>query len=248
MDSKINVMGIDIDYISLLTLKKKTLEYLTNDRLNIYVFLSTKLVGEAVEDKELETCLKEADFLLPGVEQIFDIQSQPLSKKNMVNGYHSFLELIDKMDKTYTIYVLASQESAVDKITSYCKLNFPKVTIIGTYNQKEDWTDEQLVNAINSANPDMIVNTIPTPVEGKWVATYWQQLNSRLYIGLGAIFDIMVSELKAPPLLIRKLHLLSLYHKIRGFQKHKSCATRIFRRKVEQYNTKKGDNDNGTTY
>lgn len=247
MNRIINVMGIDINHISFQTLKSTTSEYLNNDRLNSYVFLSTQLIEETAEDIELAQSLKEADLLLPGEEQVYGVQPKPLVKKNMVMGYRSLLELADKMEKPYTVYFMGADQNAIDRMTTFTMRNFTKLRIVGVYDQQEQWTDEQLVNAINSANPDMIINTIPTPMEGKWVASYGQQINAKLYIGLGSIFDTMVSELKDPPLLFRKLHLLTLYHKIRGYRKHKSLRLRIFRRKVEQYNTKKGENENGST-
>ncbi len=248
MDSKINVMGLEIDHITYQTLKKKTSENLISDRLSVYVFLSTKLIEYAAEDEALKESLAEAEYLLPGYEQVYGTQAQTLAKKNMVMAYHTLLEVASRMDHTHTVYLLAAQDSDITRITTYVKSNFHKLKIIGTYASQDEWTDEQLLNSINSANPDIIVNTIDYPVEGKWVAEYGQQISAKLYIGLGAIFTTMVSELKDPPVLIQKLHLLSLYHKIRGYRKHKSLHLRIFRRKVEQYNTKKGDNENGTTY
>lgn len=247
MESKINVMGIDIDHISYQTLRRATLEYLRNDRMDSYIFLSTRLIEEAAKDPLLAESMSQADLLLPGDERIYGVQEKPLIKKNMVMGYTSLLELAGKTEHIYTVYLLAEQKRILDKIIKYIEHNFPKIKIIGSYNQEENWTDEQLVNSINSVNPDILMNTIPLPTEVFWVATYGQQISAKLYIGLGAIFDVMVSELKEPPVFIRKLHLHTLYHKIRGYGKHKSLRMCIFRRKVEQYNTKKGDNENGTT-
>ncbi len=248
MVNKVNVMGIEIDHISFQTLKRTTSYFLSNERLNIYIFLTTRLIEETLQDPELAQALKEADLLLPGVQPVCNLRSQSLPKKKMVKGYDSLLELVDKMEKPHTIYLLGTQESAIQRMITYVSRNFLKLKIVGTYNQQEGWTDEQLLNVINSVNPDIIINTIPTPFEGKWVAALRQQISAKLYIGLVAIFDTMVAELKDPPLLFRKLHLLSLYHKIRGYRIHRLLRSRIFERKVEQYNTKKGENKNGTTY
>ncbi len=239
MDRKINLMGIEVDHISFQTLKRMTAEYLMNDTLNRFILLSTKLIEEALKDPELADSLKEVDYLLPGEDHVYGTAPDFLPEKGMVTGYHSLLELLGKMEKHHTVYLMAPNEGHIKKITTYCDRHFAKIRIVGNYNQKEEWTDEQLLNAINSVSPDVLINTIPSPVEGKWVSTFGQQINAKLYIGLGGIFDTMVSELKPPPFLIRKLHLLSLYHKLRGRGQYKLFKNRIFRSKVEQYNTKK---------
>ena len=248
MNSIINVMGIDINHISYQAFKKTTLEYLKNDGLNSYVFLSTKLIEAAAENEELSANLKEVDLLLPGEDQVYGGIKLPFARKNMVMGYHALLELASKMDKVYTVYFLAESDTDITKITNFTRINFPRLRVVGTYVRQDEWTAEQLVNAINSANPDMVINTCSIPMESRWVVSYLQQISAKLYIGLGAIFPTMVSELKEPPILIRKLHLIALYHKIRGYHKHRSLRIRIFKRKVEQYNTKKGDKEDGTTY
>ncbi len=232
-------MGIEVDHISFQTLKRMTAEYLVNDTLNRYILVSTKLIEEALEDPELVDSLKAVDYLLPGEDQVYGIVPGLLPGKGMVTGYHSLLELLGKMEKPHTVYLMAPNEGVIKKISRYCDRYFPKISITGTYNQQEEWTDELILNAINSVNPDILVNTIPSPVEGKWVATFGQQIDAKLYIGLGGIFDTMVSQLKDPPFLIRKLHMISLYHKLKGRGQYKLIKYRIFRRKVEQYNTKK---------
>ena len=239
MDRKINMMGIEVDYISFQTLKRMTAEFLTNDTLNRCILLSTELIEEALKDSELADSLKAVDYLLPGEDQVYGTAPDFMPEKGMVTGYHSLLELLGKMENHHTVYLMAPHEGHIKKITTYCDRYFPKIRIVGNYNQQEEWTDEQLLNAINSVNPDILVNTIPSPVEGKWVSTFGQQIDAKLYIGLGGIFDTMVSDQKEPPFLIRKLHLLSLYHKLRGRGQYKLFRNRIFRRKVEQYNTKK---------
>lgn len=247
MESKINVMGIDIDHISYQALRRTTVEFLRNDRLDSYIFLSTRLIEEATKDALLADNLKQMDLLLPGDEQVFGVQEKPLVRKNMVMGYSSLLELVGKSEHCHTVYILAEENKILDAMLRYIERNFSKIKVIGTYDKQENWTDEQLINSINSLNPDVVINTIPYPVEVNWVATYGQQVSAKLYIGLGDIFEVMLLELKEPPVFIRRLHLGNVYHKILGYRKHKSMRMRIFRRKVEQYNTKKGDNENGVS-
>lgn len=247
MNSVVNVKGLNIHHMSFLTLKKAIVEYLNDDRLSICVLVSTKLMKEAIEDQELGHSLQQADLLLPGEKQVFALESDPMDLEDVVSGYSAILELLDKMENSHTLYLLATEKRAIDRMTRYAKNHFPKLNIVGAYNQQDQWTDQQLVNAINSANPDMIVNTIPTPVEGKWITEYGLQINAKLYIGLGAIFHGMVSELKDPPMVFRKLHLSSLYNRFKQCRNNKFLHLRIFRLKIEQYNTKKGEKENGTT-
>lgn len=76
---------------------------------------------------------------------------------------------------------------------------------------------------------------------------YRTQVNAKLFLGMGGVLDAMIFEHKEPPAIVKTLHLEGLYEKFIDRKKDRALSARIFRKRVAQYNNKKGEDDNGIT-
>lgn len=246
MHAKTKILGVEVDVLSQQYLHDITKEYLTNDRLNIYFLLTTEMIEVAQKEEEFYQCLEVADLLLPGQEHIVTLGEEDEDFPDIAIGYSALLEMAKRMSKEKVIFFLCPNQAMIQKIESYTRRNLPNFRVQGYYSYEDHLGDEHIINSINTVAPDIIISTLPTPLQEQWIAEYRTQVNAKLYIAMGTVINEMIQEYKEPPKVIKLLHLQKWYTRIRKHHSSKSLRSRIFRRKVEQYNNKKGEESNGT--
>lgn len=244
MHTKTSIMGVEVDLISLANLQSVTNEYLSNDRLNIYFLLTSELMREAENNETYRNCLQQADLILPGKQHMITMSEELSKLPEMAIGYNALLSMAQEVHGKRSIFLLCEDKKRVERMSEYVQMNVPMFRIVGSYTYEEHLGDEQIINAINAVVPDIVISTLPSPLQEEWIVTYALKVNAKLYIGMGGVIDAMISDTKQPPALIRNLHLENLYYKFKG--SNDSLRSRIFQRKLAQYNNKKGEDDNGT--
>lgn len=246
MHAKTNIMGVEVDILSQEYLRTITEEYLSNDRLNIYFLLTGEIIEAAEKDEEFRKYLEVADLLLPGEEHIISLEQGEEEFPDIAIGYTTLLDLAKGMSTEKVIFFLCQDKNVIRKIENYTKRYLQNFKVQGYYSYEDHLGDEQIINSINAVAPDIIISTLPTPLQEKWITEYRTQVNAKLYIGMGGVMDAMIKEFKEPPNFIKKLHLVNWYNRIRKNRTNLAFRSRIFKHKVEQYNNKKGEDDNGT--
>ncbi|MDO5291620.1 MAG: WecB/TagA/CpsF family glycosyltransferase [bacterium] len=246
MHKKTDIMGVKVDLVSQDYLLNITNEYLSNSRLNVYFLLTTELCLKAQEDEAYRQYIEDADLVLPSEKHIVDMQEELAEEKNVVLSYNSLVTMAQRLKEEKSIFLLCENEDMVKRVTSYCKRKVPKFKIKGYYCYEDHLGDEQIVNVINGVTPDILISTLPSPLQEQWIMEYRTQVNAKLFVGMGGVLEAMIFEGKQPPKAIKKLHLEGLYEKFMGRKKDKALRARIFRKKVAQYNNKKGEDTNGS--
>lgn len=245
MHKQTDIMGVKVDLVSQDYLLDITNEYLSNSKLNVYFLLTTELCLKAQEDEAYRKYIEDADLVLPSEKHIVDMQEELAEEKDVVLSYNALVSMAKRLKEEKAIYLLCENEDMVKRVTSYCKRVVPKFRIKGYYCYEDHLGDEQIVNAINSVTPDILICTLPSPLQEQWIMEYRTQVNAKLFIGMGGVLEAMICECKEPPAIVKTLHLEGFYEKFMGRKKDRALRARIFRKKVAQYNNKKGEDSNG---
>lgn len=248
MNTKINIMGLEISVIEYEYLKKLLNEYLADDYMNTIFMISTKMLQQANEDPEYKEMLGKVDVLLPGEDTLLSMHHVDLLEMvGMVVDYTSFAQLLKEMqDHTKTIYFLGRNEEEIAMITSFCNNNFPVLKILGSSCRDLEADSDSIINSINGVAPDILLSTIDSLTQGKWIVSNYMKLNAKLCISFGDIIDNVIRDYKGTPNVINRLHLHFLYNLLMKNGKTKNLfKTRIFRKKFAQYKNKKGDIGHG---
>lgn len=246
MQASVKIMDIDVDMMSNDVFIRKMNEYLTDDHLDVIMFASTKMLNKAMEDEEYRAFLEKADLFLPGEKALLATHhADALEAGNMVVSYRSLgmmLENLIKEDRT--LYIIADNQNAVEKLQHYCKKMQPELRVVGSYSCEMDMEDAAIVNEINSHTPDMILLNLPVGVQESWIIEHSSLLNAKLCIAIGGVAELILAMQRETPKWVKKLHLESLYHRIfREQAVKKDVRTRIFRKKVVKYNNQNEINE-----
>ncbi|WP_167955536.1 WecB/TagA/CpsF family glycosyltransferase [Anaerosporobacter faecicola] len=241
MKNKINVMGVDLDAISVLAFSQKLKEFLLNDYLNIVFLITAKTLEYANEDEEFRNSLTCADYILPSQEMLLYLPCPHIyENSNYVSDFHKLQLSVRNMEGSKkTVFVISDMVNQVESFLNYKRKAEDRFIIAGSYMGDIVENEDLVVNEINATAPDILVLALESPQQELWIAHNYTKLNAKLCLVLADIKDGMLKEYNEIPKVVQKLGLQGIYHRLKAWKPWKqSNAKRIFKKKLENYNNK----------
>jgi N-acetylglucosaminyldiphosphoundecaprenol N-acetyl-beta-D-mannosaminyltransferase len=132
------------------------------------------------------------------------------------------------VEKKWRHYFYGGKEGIPEILSQKLTDSFPGLITAGTYSPPfspvTPEEDEQIINQINSASPDIVWVGLGLLKQEKWIAGHRKSLNVPWMIGVGAAFDFHAGTVKRAPLFYRNIGLEWLYRLI--------CEPRMFKRNI----------------
>lgn len=162
----------------------------------------------ARKDELFAEALTKGDYLIPdGMSVVkackwLHAKSQP---KERIAGADLFEFEMNKLNsKGGTAMFMGSSEKTLAKIVQQAAKVYPSLKVV-TYSPpyKPEFNDEDnkaIVNAINTANPDLLWIGMTAPKQEKWTYSHWNDLHIHCHVGtIGAVFDFFAGNTKRAP-------------------------------------------------
>mgnify|MGYP001215684427 CR=1 FL=1 len=162
----------------------------------------------ARNDELFAEALTKGDYLIPdGMSVVkackwLHAKSQP---KERIAGADLFEFEMEKLNKKGgTVMFMGSSEKTLAKVVVQAAKVYPNLKVV-TYSPpyKPEFNDEDnkaIVNAINTANPDLLWIGMTAPKQEKWTYSYWNELSIHCHVGtIGAVFDFFAGNTKRAP-------------------------------------------------
>jgi N-acetylglucosaminyldiphosphoundecaprenol N-acetyl-beta-D-mannosaminyltransferase len=99
----------------------------------------------------------------------------------------------------YRFFLLGGEPGLAERAGGRARLDYPGLNIVGTHHGFFDVRDEHLVEAINSAKPDILWVGMGDPRQVLWTAAWRQHLEVSLVLTCGGMFKIIAGELDRVP-------------------------------------------------
>ncbi len=104
----------------------------------------------------------------------------------------------------FSIYLLGGKPGVSEKAAQKLLESCPKLKIAGTdhgYFEKNRSSQQnrEVVNAINQACSDILIVGFGMPLQEKWIKENWQDIEVKVTLTGGAVFDYISGELKRGP-------------------------------------------------
>ena len=162
----------------------------------------------AQKDAEFAEAVMQADALLPDGVSIVKA-CRWLGTKNApdgkIAGADLFVYEMEKLnEKGGTCFFLGSSPKTLDLIVEKAANVYPNIRI-KTYSPpyKPVFTPEEnqeMVDAVNAADPDLLWVGMTAPKQEKWLHDHWPELNIRCHAGaIGAVFDFFAGTVERAP-------------------------------------------------
>lgn len=240
MKNKINVMGVELDVISILAFSQKLKEFLLNDRLDIVFLITAKTLEYANKDEEFRVSLACADYILPSQEMLLALADPHIYENtNHVSDFHKLQLSLRNVDcSKKTLFVVSDMVNQVESFFNYKRKAEERFVIANSYMGDITENEDLVINEINATAPDILVLALESPEQELWIERNHSKLNVKLCLVLADIKDGMLKEYNEIPTIIKKLGLQGIYHHVRAWRPFKQInERRMFKKKLENYNS-----------
>ncbi|MBN2286346.1 MAG: WecB/TagA/CpsF family glycosyltransferase [Tissierellales bacterium] len=178
-----------------------------NSKANLF-FVNIDCIYKALHDEEYCTILNTADLLLPdgiGVKMITMIYGGRM-RENCNGSEFSPLLMSIAAKKNYKLFFLGGREGVAEKAAKQVLMNIQGIQITGTHSGYFD-NDQKVIKKINDSGADILLVAMGVPLQEKWIYHNRKDLNPKLCIGVGALFDFLSGRIRRAPKILRTLHL-----------------------------------------
>ena len=172
----------------------------------------------AQKDELFTEALRKGDYLIPDGASIvkacrwLKAKSQPTER---IAGWDLFIFEMERFEKDsekrkendekgLKVMFMGSSDKVLTKIRERAAVDYPNLEIV-TYSPpyKPEFSDADnaaIIDAINTADPDLLWIGMTAPKQEKWAYSHWQELDIHCHVGtVGAVFDFFAGTAKRAP-------------------------------------------------
>ena len=236
----LKILSVRADRIAAEEIISKIEIFLSSNNQHYLVTLNPEMAVEAREDSYFQNIINQADLVIPdgmGIILAGKIINRkiPLEKISGIGLIYKICEA--EFVKCKKIYLLGGRNQVAKKAAEKLKQKYSCLNIVGAEKGIEipnkfpslkkgvrgisergveyEKLNQQLIQRINEAKPDILFVAFGAPKQEKWIAENLKKMPSvKLAMGVGGSFDFISGKIKRAPLVFRKLGLEWLWRLI----------------------------------
>ena len=201
----ISFAGIKIDNLTLEEAISKIEELIRKGESSYIVTPNAAHIVLLQKDEELKEVYQCASLILSdGMSLIWATKILGFPLKERITGTDLLFSLLNlSCRKNYKIFLLGAKEQIIRRVSGNLQHRFPNLQIIDIHSGYFS-NDRRIVEKINKAQPEILFIGMGFPKQEKWIHKYIDQLNIKIAVCVGGIFDIIGGETKRAPKWMQK--------------------------------------------
>lgn len=209
---RIDVMGVGFDSLTIEEAVSRAKKLMTERRAAYVVTPNPEIVMACRERAETMQAVNGADLVLPdGIGVIYGarILGTPLKAKIPGIDFISAL-MADMAGEGKSVYLLGAKPGVAETAAERLQTMYPGLVIAGTHDGYFK-DDAPVIEAVNAAQPDLLLVCLGAPKQELWMQRNQSILNVGLMAGLGGSLDVFAGTVKRAPKAFQRLGLEWFY-------------------------------------
>ena len=215
MHHRVQVLGVSVDNVTMEQAVRACEEAIKDKtKPHMVATANAEMIMSAQQDGELFNILASADLVVPdgaGVVWAARYQRTPLPER--VAGYDLVQNLLKVAgEKGYSIFMLGGAPGIAEQAKNKALTLYPGLVVSGVQDGYFSPSQEtEVIQAIKSVNPDILLVALGVPRQEKWIAKNMAEMKIALSIGVGGTFDVMAGTVTRAPVWMQRSNLEWLY-------------------------------------
>lgn len=210
--SKERYLGVDVGNFTYGQLKNRILSDINNNVKSFIVAINPEKILTAQKDHELINLLNGATYQIPdGVGILLASRMKKGKIRERITGIDTFVGLCElAADHGKSVFLYGAKPGIAEKATEELKKMFPHLKVAGFlhgYEKDQDYVKQ----TINEAKPDILFVALGSPNQEYWIVENMDQLNVKVFQGVGGSFDVISGQVKRAPKFFQKIGCEWLY-------------------------------------
>jgi len=204
-DPRANVLGVGVSAIDLEVALNRITRALESKTKGYICVTGVHGVSEAQNDPAFRTILNRAFLNTPdGIPTVWVGRFQGFRRMDRVYGPDLMLDVCRyTAGRSFTHFFYGGAEGVAAELQRRLESRFPGISIVGTYTPPfrplNPVESEELIRRVATLKPDIVWVGLSTPKQEKFMAEYWQKLDTTLMVGVGAAFDFHAGRVRQAP-------------------------------------------------
>jgi N-acetylglucosaminyldiphosphoundecaprenol N-acetyl-beta-D-mannosaminyltransferase len=203
---KVNVLGVGISVLDQDRAREFLFEAVRQGRRGYVAVTGVHGVSEAQSDPELKRILNQALLATPdGMPMVWMGRLQGQQSIRRVYGPDLLLNLCqNSQDGRFRHFLYGGNPGVADDLERELQFKFPGVNIVGKYappfRPLNDVELQQLQEQVRGSRPDFFWVGLSTPKQERFMAAHLALLpEAKIFIGIGAAFDLLTGRVRQAP-------------------------------------------------
>jgi N-acetylglucosaminyldiphosphoundecaprenol N-acetyl-beta-D-mannosaminyltransferase len=205
-DPRVDVLGIPVSATTFDDALDRVEGWIRARDPHFVLFATVHGVMEAQSDPTLAAIAQRAGMIAPdGMPMVWASHHAGITRATRVYGPDFLLAMAERSaEKGYTSFFYGGNDGVADELAATLSERFEGFRCVGTYcppfrpltSEEED----EVVEMIRAANPDMVWVGLSTPKQDRWMGAFVDRLGVPVLLGVGAAFDFHTGNVsQAPP-------------------------------------------------
>ncbi|MBF0239351.1 MAG: WecB/TagA/CpsF family glycosyltransferase [SAR324 cluster bacterium] len=192
---RLNVLGIGVSITNMLDTLGRFDTWIQNHEKHFVCVRDVHGVMLSQEDEKLRDIHKQAGLITPdGRPLVWLGRLSGQTHMTQVCGFDLMLAVCShSVTKNYRHFLYGAAEGVPELLKQNLQKLFPGLDVCGVYSPPfrpmTPEEDQELIQMINDAKPDIVWVGLSTPKQEYWMAQHTDSLNASVLIGVGAAFD-----------------------------------------------------------
>ncbi|MGZ4959258.1 MAG: WecB/TagA/CpsF family glycosyltransferase [Methylomonas sp.] len=190
----VNVLGITFPVLNYEQTLELFQEWVASKVTHQVCIANVHTVVTCLSDKELRDINNRSFVTMDGLPLVWYANRVHGADVSRVCGPDLMLKCLDQgRNLAWKHFFLGGRQEVLDDLVIAMQKRYPDVDIVGwhspPFRQLSKDEDNQLVELINSANPDFLWVGLGAPKQEKWIAAHLDKIHVPVQLGVGAAFD-----------------------------------------------------------
>jgi N-acetylglucosaminyldiphosphoundecaprenol N-acetyl-beta-D-mannosaminyltransferase len=205
MTDRLNVLGVGVSALNLRIAAEMIDDWIRTDRREYVCVTGVHGIIESRRDSGVRAIHNAAGLVTPdGMPLVWLLRLAGYRDAGRVYGPDLMLQLLDRsVSQALTHFLYGATEATLLQLQAKLMTRFPGLRVVGTlappFRALTPLEDDEVVTAINRANPDVVWVGLSTPKQEIWMAEHRAGLNARVLLGVGAAFDFHAGRRRQAP-------------------------------------------------
>lgn len=213
---EVEAFGVRISPVSMAEAMDKIEGFIQSKTPHHVVTSDANAILRAQEDEEYAEILRRAALITPdGFGVVWGARLLNLPIYERVTGVDMVTGICERAAKNnYSIYILGSEPGIAALAAEKLSARYPGLRVVGTQHgfwKRDGISDEEIVQRIHDAKPDVLFVAFGIPSQEKFIARHFKALNVPVSLGVGGSFDVYSEKLRRAPEYIQRSGMEWLY-------------------------------------
>ncbi|CAN5911085.1 WecB/TagA/CpsF family glycosyltransferase [soil metagenome] len=203
---RVNVLGVGVDALTVEGLHEEIRHFVRTEGHALVLNANVHCLNLAYKDRELQD-------LLNGAEIVFcDGSGVVLAARILGHRIPERITYADWMwqltdfasSEGFSLYFLGARPGVASAAAERLQRSYPELTIAGVHHGYFDQSPGShesmaVIEKINASSPDILVLGFGMPLQERWLMNNWANVEARVALSGGAVFDYVSGELRRGP-------------------------------------------------